>query len=142
MSKQLLSGLASVAGLAIASSAVAAPEVPTAPGPGGAELLSFAGSLLVVVGSILAFGWLYARFRPGMNQGADQIRIVATRPLGPKERLLVVELGEQQILVGVSQGHMQTLHTLAEPLAEEAQAPSTAAGFATRLRQVLKESAQ
>ncbi len=139
MLKQLLSGLT---GLAIAGSAVAAPEVPTTPGLGGAELLSFAGSLLVVVGSILAFGWLYARFRPGMNQGGDQIRIVATRPLGPKERLLVVELGGQQILVGVSQGHMQTLHTLAEPLATTTQAAPAVSGFRARFKEILKESAR
>ena len=129
-----------LAGLLIAGSAAAAPEAPPAPGPGGAELLSFVGSLLVVVGSILAFGWLYGRFRPGMSQGGGEIRIVATRPLGPKERLLVVELGEQQILVGVSPGHMQTLHTLDAPLPETGQAAPAVSGFAARFREILKES--
>lgn len=125
--------------LALSGAAVAAPETP-APGLGGAELLSFAGSLLVVVGAILAFGWLYARFRPGMNKGGEQIRVVAMRPLGPKDRLIVVEVGGQQILVGVSQGQMQNLHTLSEPLDENTLAESTVTGFAARLKTALKEA--
>ena len=128
------------AALALTGVAVAAPEAP-APGLGGADLLSFAISLLVVVGSILAFGWLFARFRPGMNQGGEQIRVVAMRPLGPKDRLVVVEVGGQQILVGVSQGHMQNLHTLSEPLGESRPAENTVTGFASRLKAALKESA-
>ncbi len=116
----------------------AAAAAPATPVPGGVELLSFVGSLLVVVASILAFGWLYGRLRPGMGQGSERIRIVATRPLGPKERLVVVDLDGEQLLVGVSQGHMQTLHKLERPLPDVP--PETAAGgFATKLRTLLAE---
>jgi flagellar protein FliO/FliZ len=129
----MLPGLAST--LLLVDTAVAAPATPV---PGGVELLSFAGSLLVVVASILAFGWLYGRLRPGMGQASERIRIVATRPLGPKERLLVVDLNGEQLLVGVSPGHMQTLHKLERPLAEET-VDAESGGFAAKLRTLLAE---
>ncbi len=124
--------------LLLADAAVAAPATPV---PGGVELLSFAGSLFVVVASILAFGWLYGRLRPGMGQGSERIRIVATRPLGPKERLVVVDLDGEQLLVGVSPGHMQTLHKLERPLPEPA-ADTANGGFAAKLRTMLAEGSK
>lgn len=124
--------------LLLVDAAVAAPATPV---PGGVELLSFAGSLLVVVASILAFGWLYGRLRPGMGQDPGRIRIVATRPLGPKERLVVVDLDGEQLLVGVSPGHMQTLHKLERPLPEET-ATAVSGGFAAKLKTLLAEGSK
>ena len=138
--KVLLSLLA--ASLVVPTGAVAAAELPATPGPGGAELVNFAGSLLVVVVSILVFGWLYGKLKPGMNGGSDCIRVVATRALGPRERLVVVDLNGEQILVGVSQGHMQTLHTLDKPLETASSAAPTESGFAARLKGMLTEAKQ
>lgn len=129
------------ASLALPGSSVAA-ELPVAPGPGGAEIASFAGSLLVVVLSIVAFGWLYGKLRPGMSGGSELIRVVATRPLGPRERLVVVDLDGEQILVGVSQGHMQTLHKLEQPLEARRADVAAESGFAARLKGMLRETAQ
>jgi len=115
---------------------IAAREVqaaPTTPVPGGIEVIGFVGSLLVVVAAILAFGWLFSRFRPGMGQGTECIRIVAMRPLGPKERLVVVELAGEQLLIGVSPGGLQTLHRLDQPLDSRSTGDS-AGGFAERLK--------
>ncbi len=129
-------------GLSAPGIALAQAELPETPGPGGAELLSFAGSLIVVVLSILAFGWLYGKLRPGMAGGSEMIRVVATRPLGPKERLVVVDLDGEQLLVGVSQGHMQTLHKLDRPIAAERPRSAPETGFAQRLKGALRESLQ
>ena len=124
--------------LVLTNVAVAAPAAPV---PGGVEIFSFIGSLFVVVLSILAFGWLYGRLRPGSGQGADRIQIVATRPLGPKERLVVVDLDGEQLLLGVSQGHMQTLHKLERPL-PDVESDAAAGGFAAKLRNLLAEGAK
>lgn len=130
------------AGLVIPGGSLAAAELPAAPGPGGPEVVSFAGSLLVVVLSIIAFGWLYGKLRPGMSGGSDLIRVVATRPLGPRERLVIVDLDGEQILVGVSQGHMQTLHKLDKPLEAQQSGSPLESGFAARLKGILRESTQ
>jgi flagellar protein FliO/FliZ len=119
--------------LAMILAAGEVPAAPSTPVPGGAEVLGFVGSLLVVVASILVFGWLYSRFRPGMAQGADSIRIVAMRPLGPKERLVVVELAGEQLLIGVSPGGLRKLHRLEQRL-DTSSTGAAAGGFAERLK--------
>ena len=124
-----------------------APVVAAAPGgdlpaPGGGEIAGFIGSLLVVIGSILAFGWLYARFRPGMNQSSESIRLVAMRPIGPKERLLVVEVAGEQLLIGVSANGMRTLHALAEPIEKDGADAAGDSKFAARLKGLLGEASK
>ena len=79
--------------------------LPATPGIGGGDILSLGLSLIVVVGVILALGWFYSRSRFVSGGGADLITIVATRPLGPKERLMVVE-----IAAGIVFGSMALLH--------------------------------
>ncbi len=126
--------------LATTGVANATPADP-ASGPAVPELAGFVVSLFVVIAAILAFGWLYARIRPGHRGQSDAIRVVATRPLGPRERLLVVEVGGEQILVGVTQSQMQSLHTLSEPIRDAvAPAATSEAGFAGRLKALMTEA--
>ena len=110
--------------------------------PGGPEILNLVGSLIVVIGAILAFGWLYTRLRPGMNQGSELIRLVAVRPIGPKERLVVVDVAGEQLLVGVSAAGMRTLHTLREPVEQAPIAGAAQSRFAERLKSLLGEPAK
>ena len=51
--------------------------------------------------------------------------VVASVALGPRERAVVLDVGGQQLLVGVGQGGVRTLHTLEHPLpVVESTAPS------------------
>ena len=87
---------------------------------GGAVL-----ALLLVVGLILALAWL-ARRMPGIGAGASNpaLRVVGSLALGPRERLVVVEVGQTQLLLGVGNGGTRTLHTLEAPLPEAAASTS------------------
>lgn len=94
---------------------------PATPGIGGALV-----GLLLVLGLILGLAWLLKRM-PGVGLGLranDQLRVVSSLSVGTKERLLVVEVGGEQLLVGVSAGSINTLHRLAEPLPPPPPAPS------------------
>ncbi|MGX5731766.1 flagellar biosynthetic protein FliO [Pseudoxanthomonas beigongshangi] len=86
---------------------------PATPGIGGALV-----GLILVLGLILGLAWLLKRL-PGAGLGLrpnDQLRVVTSLSVGTKERLLVVEVGGEQLLVGVSPGGIATLHRLPEPL--------------------------
>lgn len=110
----------------------------TATPVGGSELLSFAASLIVVVGTILLLGWLYSRSKAFGGAGGDVINIVASRALGNKERLMVIEVAGKQLLVGMTASQLQTLHVFDAPLVAS---PDVAVvhGFAGRLKSALKE---
>lgn len=105
---------------------------------GGGELLSMGLSMVVVVAAILVLGWFYSRSRLVGGGSQDLIKVVASRALGPKERLLVVDVADQQLLIGMTATAVQTLHVFDEPVTT-ATMHSEAPGFASRLRSIMQE---
>ena len=104
----------------------------------GTELLSLAASLIVVVGVIVVLGWLYSRSKLLGGGNSDVINVVASRALGSKERLMLVEIAGKQLLLGMTASQVQTLHVFDRPVVE-ANEVTAVAGFAGRLRTALKE---
>ncbi|QHS09249.1 flagellar biosynthetic protein FliO [Sinimarinibacterium sp. NLF-5-8] len=99
----------------------------------GVEVL---GSLLLVLALIFGLAWL-ARVLQGARQGdTTAIRIQAGAQVGPKERVVLLQVGEVQMLVGVAQGSVTVLHRFDPPLAAS-QAALATPQFAQRLRQAL-----
>jgi flagellar protein FliO/FliZ len=73
-------------------------------------------SLILVLGAVFASAWLVRRLRNFGRPGAGAIQIVADVALGTKERAVLIQVGAQQLLVGVAPGRVNTLHVLAEPV--------------------------
>ncbi len=109
----------------------------TATPAAGSELLGFLASLIVVISAIVVLGWLYARSKTFGGAGGDVINIVASRSLGSKERLVVVEVAGQQLLVGMTATEVRTLHVLDAPVLDKPSAAATS-GFADRMKTALK----
>lgn len=94
-------------------------------------------ALLLVVGLILLLGWL-ARRMPGVaGTGNPALRIVGSLALGPRERVVVVEVGGTQLLLSTGAGGTRALHTLVQPLPMPAPAASP---FAQLLAQQVRQS--
>lgn len=89
------------------------------------QLLNVAFSLLLIVGLILALAWLLRRFGQGNFLNQQSMKIMASMPLGTRERLLVVEVGGQQILLGVTSHQISTLHVFDEPVVDASGGTST-----------------
>ncbi len=108
----------------------------------GSQLTQLLLGLLLVIGLMFLLAWLARRLQqqlPGQKDGGA-IRLLATRPLGPRERLLLVQVGKEQILLGLTPGSIETLHVLQEPVAIELAEQQAAGAFARRLRQALHQS--
>jgi len=103
-------------------------------------LLGLITSLIFVVAAILLVGWLYARMR-GVNPGASNaINILAAQPLGAKEKIVIVQIGDKQIAVGVTPSCLQALHVFDKPVISASdRAPITP--FADKLRGALGRAA-
>lgn len=93
------------------------PAVGHASAAGAGSIGGAVFSLLLVIGLILGLAWL-ARRMPGMHRGAgtSHLKVVASVALGPRERAVVVDVGGTQLLLGVGNGGVRTLHTLEQPL--------------------------
>lgn len=95
-----------------ASSAVAS----TAPTVSAGGLVSVTFALLAVLAAIFLLAWLARRMRTLGNRVAGALEILASMPLGAKERAVLVKVGDTHILLGVAPGQVNTLHVLAQPL--------------------------
>ncbi|MGO4327555.1 flagellar biosynthetic protein FliO [Cupriavidus sp. M-11] len=107
--------LAKVAGNATgATGAIGATS--TAPGhvgPGGAASLAQAGlGLFAIVALILLLAWLARRAGLVRHGQAGAMKVVGSTMLGPRQRLVMVEVGDTCLVLGVSAGEIRTLHTL------------------------------
>lgn len=108
-----------------------AAPLPQSPASAG-SLGGAVAALVLVVGLILALAWLAKRL-PGVAGATNPaLRVVGSLSLGPRERVVVVAVGDTQLLLGVGAGGTRTLHTLTEPL--PVAAPTTPA-FAQLLAQ-------
>ena len=75
--------------------------------------------LFFVVGLFIASTFLYKRFGNGPMLGRGQLRVVDGLHLGNRERLMLVELRDKQILLAVTPGQIRKLDSVATLSTEE-----------------------
>jgi flagellar protein FliO/FliZ len=98
---------------------------PTTPSTGGG-LLQTSLALVFVIGLMLGLAWLTKRFAPNkFGGGNSNVKLVGSLSVGTRERILVVEVGDQWIVVGASPGRMNALTTM--PRQESSEPLPTAA---------------
>lgn len=109
-----------------------------------AQLLQLVMGLLLVIGLIFLLAWIVRRVQQSLPVKGSQraISLLATQALGPRDRLLLVQVGKEQILLGLTPGTIVPLHVLQEPVEVTGTEPNVPSAFAQRLTKVLKNSAK
>ncbi|WP_268800310.1 flagellar biosynthetic protein FliO [Pseudomonas huanghezhanensis] len=131
------------ASAAPSTAAAPAPAVSTLPSASGAMSSGIGGQLLqlllglgLVVGLIFVLAWLMRRVQRSGPAGNQVIELLGSRALGPRDRLVLVQVGNEQILLGVTPGRITPLHVMNEPV-HVPQTQSTTPEFARRLMEAL-----
>ena len=93
-------------------------------------------SLLAIVALIIAVSWLLKRLKMAGPRGRGEIAVVDELALGPRERVVLLRVGEAQVLIGIGAGGVVGLTPLAAPIAIKA--GMGAPVFADRLREFMK----
>lgn len=114
----------------------------------GAALQSLLG-IVAVFGLIGAFAWAARRMQGGHARSSGMIKLVGGTMVGTRERVVVVEVNDTWIVLGVAPGRVNALHALpkaanppgAAPAGDAPAAPATTAwpAFAARLRQLMEK---
>ena len=79
-------------------------------------LLKMSLALAVVLGFLWGFAALLKRFHTPSHQSKDGLSLVSTFSLGQREKLVVVQVGNEQLLLGVSSSSISKIHVLPTPL--------------------------
>ncbi len=96
----------------IASAAPAQPVVVNTTSPAVGGLLQTIFALTAVLALLAVLAWLMKRFGPRSHMGTVPIKLVGALSLGGRERIMVVEVGNQWIVVGASPGRVNALATM------------------------------
>lgn len=70
--------------------------------------------LAVVLGLLGATAWVSRRFRGSALGHGGQIEVVSGMSLGARERVVLLKVGGDRVLVGVSPSGLRTLHVLTQ----------------------------
>lgn len=114
--------------LALAAPAATKATQVGAQAPATPSLFGAVFALLLVLALIVGLGWLLKRMPGSGFRNTEGLRIVTSLAVGAKERVVVVEVNGQQLLLGVTAYGITPLHTLPEPL------PPTPHGQPARLQ--------
>jgi flagellar protein FliO/FliZ len=99
----------------------AAPTASAAHSTGGG-LAEVTLALLAIVALIAGLAWLGKRMRGfGAAGSRERIQILGNQSLGPKERCVLVRVGDTDILLGVAAGSVRPLHVF--PAGANTEAP-------------------
>lgn len=82
--------------------------------------------LILVIGVIVGLAWLVRRMGRMSGMVSGQIKIVSALSVGTREKLLLVQVGDEQFLLGATQTHINRIARLRAPL--EAAVPVTTGG--------------
>lgn len=78
---------------------------------GAGSMLQFAFGLIVVLGLIVGAGWFMKRFQVGPS-APGTVKVIAGASVGQRERVVVVEVGDNWLVLGVAPGRVNALHTM------------------------------
>jgi flagellar protein FliO/FliZ len=84
------------------------------PGSAGSMLQVLPG-LGVVLGLIAVCAWVAKRIGPGRIAGGQAIKFVASQSVGSRERVVIVEVNQQWLVLGVAPGRVSTLSQMDKP---------------------------
>ena len=108
------------------------------PAPADSVLQVFFGLILILL-LIGATAWMARRFGR-FHAGVDgELRLLGGLSVGTRERVVLVQIGETQLLLGVAPGRVQTLHVLAHPLPITPVKLCQHSPFAQRMLELLKQ---
>lgn len=134
----LLSAALSLPTLAAAETARPAYTPPTLLSSGSVLQVIF--SLLLVLGAVVVVAWVLKRFGQPMQGAGRQIKVVGGVAVGQRERVVMVEINDTWLILGVAQGNVCTLHTMPKSeLPPESVADSGDNKFQSWLKQVVEK---
>ena len=132
------------------SPAAALPAMPAgapmtmAPTSSAGSLLQTIFALMFVLALLIGLAWFMKRYGPKVMGGNNKMRVVSSLNLGGRERIVLVEVADQWIVVGASPGRINALATMPRQEGELPQLATTqngpaAANFSEWLKQTIEK---
>ncbi|MDP2761067.1 MAG: flagellar biosynthetic protein FliO [Sideroxyarcus sp.] len=98
--------------LALAADGARAPYVPPPAPVSSGSVVQVIVSLLLVLAAVLVVAWLLKRLHLPQQGAGNVLKVISGVAVGQRERIVLVEVNDTWLVVGVAPGQVRTLHTL------------------------------
>ncbi|HRF30296.1 MAG TPA: flagellar biosynthetic protein FliO [Azonexus sp.] len=96
------------------------------PGVSSGTYLQAGFALILIVGLLAATAWMARKVSGGKGFGQAGLKVIGGVALGPRERIVLVEVGDDWLVIGIVPGQIRTLHRLAKGSLPEGALPAGA----------------
>lgn len=103
------------------------------------QLANLIGGLALIVVLIYGLSWFVKRFSQGGFLHNPAMKIVSSMSLGTRERLMLVDVGGKQLLLGVTATQINTLHVFEEPVVQTEKTQPATSDFSQKLMAILQQ---
>lgn len=123
----------------VASAPAVAAATSSAPSATGSVFTMLFG-LIAVLALMAAIAWLFKRSGLTPGGGGNAVaKIIGGVSVGSRERVMVIEVADQWIVVGVAPGRVNTLATMPRQEHTPAAGPAAAGNFSAWLKQTIEK---
>lgn len=113
---------------------------PTAGTVSSGDMLHWIIGLIVVLAIFFLCAWGVRKLSGITAGGTEKMRVIGGLSLGVREKVILLQVGKKQLVLGVTPGRIDTLYVLeGDDCLSKEQPPSPAdSGFAQKLMQAMK----
>ncbi|MCF6202786.1 MAG: flagellar biosynthetic protein FliO [Methylococcaceae bacterium] len=103
------------------------------------HVMSWALGLIIVIALFFACIWLMRKMGALPENSKQKMRVIAGLSLGGREKVMLVQVGEKQIVLGVSPGRINNLLVLEENdrVVQEVKERDAESEFSQKLKQIM-----
>lgn len=101
-------------------------------------LLQLFFGLLVVIVCIVALSWFIKKMNKFQSLTDYPLKIVGGLSIGNREKVVLLQVGDEQLLIGVAQGNVSKLHVLDKNI--EINAANANNNFSDKLKKVMSDT--
>jgi len=91
---------------------VARPAYTPPPAVSSGNIAQIIFSLLLVLAAIVLVAWMLKRMNMAQQGHGNLLKVLGAVPIGQRERIVLVEIKDTWLVVGVGPGQIRTLHSL------------------------------
>ena len=95
--------------------------------------------LVFILLLIFVLAWAMKKMQLTPNANNRLINIVSAISVGHRDRIALIEVGDEQFVVGITPGHIETLHTLKNPVEIPDGPDSMSGGFQDKFKQIMQQ---
>ncbi len=120
------------------STTTTTPHKPAAKIGSGGHLVNVTLGLIAIIALIFVLSAFVKRFGSGTFSVNSQLKILSSMPLGTRERIVLIDAGGQQLLLGITPTSINTLHIFSDPIVIDSK-PDAPSDFSQKLMAILQQ---